>query len=478
MKNIIIKLTMILVVALFLTSCEDYLGGDTNIDPNRTSDASLNTLLPTLLYYSAESTYFSASVACQYAQQIGAVTSGGTDAQNQSTFGNLWSNIYLNVITNGNEIIKRGETSNSPHYSGIAKIMIAYNLGLATSVWENIPFKEADNQLSNFSPNYDSQQEIYNSILSLLDEAINDLEADSSVFRPSNDDIVYKGDLNKWIKAAHSLKARNLLHLARKGIATYNDVLNATAKGISSNEEDLQLIYTERNFNPWYQVALANNTGNLSTTFSATFMNLMNGSIQGILDPRVKLLAYSKGDTYLGNIPGTGSGGNTQYNNGTSFFGWAFDIFAPLQMLTFSETKFIEAEALINSNDNIEKAYDAYLAGITANMEKIKVNSDEITQFTSDENISIGASNLNISHVMTEKYKALFLNPEVWNDLRAYKYSNNIIPGLNLPENHNPDLNGAWIQRGLYPTSETSRNSEVAKANFKPLSETMWLFKN
>lgn len=38
--------------------------------------------------------------------------------------------------------------------------------------------------------------------------------------------------------------------------------------------------YTDRNFSPWHSVALANNTGNLTTTFGSQFMNLMNGTNQ------------------------------------------------------------------------------------------------------------------------------------------------------------------------------------------------------
>jgi hypothetical protein len=147
-------------------------------------------------------------------------------------------------------------------------------------------------------------------------------------------------------------------------------------------------------------------------------------------------------------------------------------------MVTNAESKFIEAEVrmLQNNGKATTEAYNAYLDGIRANMTKIGVAAAEVTRFTTHPNIAVGADKLTLSNVLVEKYKALFLNPEAWNDLRRYDYSSNIIPGLDLPELHNPDLKGKWIQRGHYPDSEASRNSKVATENFKELDAKMWIF--
>lgn len=228
-------------------------------------------------------------------------------------------------------------------------------------------------------------------------------------------------------------------------------------------------------------MALANNTGNLTTTFGGQFMNLMNGTIQEIVDPRVSLLAFKNVATdplFKGTNPGTGSGATTVYNDRTNFFGWNFSLLAPLQMVTLAEAKFIEAEVrlLQNGGKGNPDAYNAYLDGIRANMTKIGVSAANITTFTTHPKIGVGAENLSISHIIAEKYKALFLNPEAWTDLRRYDYSNTVISGLTLPANHNPDLKGKWIQRAAYPTSETSRNSAVATQNFRDLDAKMWIF--
>ncbi len=473
---------LIAVWAITALGCKSFLGDDTNVDPNRTSDAPLNTLAPTIMFYSAEATQKASVVVNSYVQHIGSVTAGGFDAQNRNTFAGTWDDIYLNILPNANEIIKKAEANGSPHYTGIAKVVLAYNLGLGTSLWENIPYREADNQLTNLQPGYDAQESIYNDILRLLDEAIEALNSPTTLFKPGADDIIYKGDIAKWRKAAYSLKARYLLHLAKKrGTGTYADILSALGQGISSNSEDFQLVYNERNLSRWHQVALANNTGNFTTNFSATFINLMNGTIQGIVDPRLPLHAFktvAADSIYYGMKPGAATGANTRYNNSTIFFGWQFALSAPLQMITYSECKFIEAEARIlqNGGTPTPEAYAAYQEGIRANMLKIGVSTANINAFLSHPNIDVGVSNLSLSNVITEKYKALFLNPEAWNDLRRYDYRSDILPGLALPDNHNPDLGGQWIQRGHYPDSEAARNADNVARNTKDLHVKMWIF--
>ncbi len=480
MKAYKLNIFLGLIVIMSFLSCESFLGGDVNVDPNRTNDAALNTLTPTILFYTAEATQQAAVVANAYSQHIGSVTAGGLESQNRNTFTGVWNNIYLNIIPNANTIIAKANETSSPHYSGIAKVVLAYNLGLGTTLWENIPFKDSDNNLSNFSPVYDSQEDIYKDILRLLDEAIADLGASSSIFVPRNDDIVYKGNIANWIKVAHTLKARYTLHLSkRQGASAYGSILASLANGISSNAEDMQVVYNERNLSRWHQVALANNTGNITTNFSSTFVNLMNGRVQGVTDPRIEIHAHKTAvaDTiFLGMNPGTASGGNTRYNNGVVFFGWQFKVDAPLQLVTNAEARFIEAEARFLQSGPTDQAYKAYIDGISANMAKLGVSGAAIAEFTSDEAIGVGAEALTRSHILTEKYKAMFVHPEIWNDLRRVDYSGVLIPGLDLPANLNPDLDNNWIQRGDYPDSEASRNSAVVLSNTKPLTAKMWVF--
>jgi hypothetical protein len=57
---------------------------------------------------------------------------------------------------------------------------------------------------------------------------------------------------------------------------------------------------------------------------------------------------------------------------------------------------------------------------------------------------------------MKEKYVAMLLNPEAWNDARRFNYQ---YTGFELPANHNAALNGQMLRRVRYPDSEFQRNA-------------------
>ena len=64
-------------------------------------------------------------------------------------------------------------------------------------------------------PKFDSQESVLNGVLSLLDEALQliDLNDANAI---DEYDIYYKGDMNKWMTLAKSLKFRTLMVMVDK----------------------------------------------------------------------------------------------------------------------------------------------------------------------------------------------------------------------------------------------------------------------
>jgi Starch-binding associating with outer membrane len=475
---------------LFLTSCNDYLGGDVNIDPSRTTESniSLPGLLSTTIFYTSDSHFSASWVANRFIQQIADVITDGVDVQREQTIPGAWTNIYLNTIPNLNVMIKKAQAENQPFYTGTAKILMAVNLGLATNMWENVPYSQADKGTEGtFRPSYDTQEQLFRSIQTLLDEGIAALTPIATQTTSRPDDMAYNGNVSRWIRLAWTLKARYLMQLSRKGApAAATQALAALANGMQANADDFQLVYTARNFNPWHSnVALANNTGNLTITHGAYLINLMNGSGGGVLDPRLPLIAArpATATTWVGVTAGrgTGSGSNVSFNTTT----WQSTQTAPIQMCTYAEAKFLEAEARFIANGGTTTSrgttaagYTAWQEAIRANMTKIGVATTDVNAFLNNNLVNVGAANLPLANIMTQKYVALFLQPETWTDMRRYAYDTNVYRNLALPENLTPDLQGRWIQRMSYPSSENSRNTEVARANFKAIGVPMWMFSN
>jgi hypothetical protein len=472
--NKIKKIYFFLILGTLASGCDNYL--DVNVDPTLKPDATVQELLPTAQFYVSEASYQQAYYACQYAQQISSnLGTNGTDTYAESENAIGWSNFYLYVVPQLNTIILKGKTDDIPAYTGIAKTLMAYGLGLATTNWENIPFSQADQEPKNFQPGYDSQQEIYNSIQKLLDEGITDLAKNTGA-KPGTDDLIYGGDLGKWTRLAYSLKARYLMHLsARNPKQAADNALLALQNGMKSNADDFQMPYNTKNLSPWYsRVALANSTGNLSVTYGSTFVDLMNGKVRGITDPRLSKVVTLKTSqtTYNGVFPGSNAGSTVDF----TVKSWHSSITSPVLLMTYAEVKAIEAEArflsdngTFTSKGGTENAHLAYLEIARANMEKLGVADADITTYLTSTAVNVGASQLTLLHILREKYKAMFLIGDIWTDLRKYDYWD-----FPLPQNMNVELGGKRIQRMKYPSSELTRNSGNAEANSKTPETLMW----
>ncbi|WP_372906419.1 SusD/RagB family nutrient-binding outer membrane lipoprotein [Rhodohalobacter sp.] len=474
-----------------INSCDDYLGGNTNVDPNSVfeDDVSLNDMLAPIIVTTTDTHFNIAFTTSQYAQHTSFV--GDTDKHEQSELTGAWTNIYLTSLNNLDVMEKKARDSDANHFLGIAHVLQAINLGLATNTWEDIPYSEAFTE-GNFTPSYDSQESIYQEIQSLLDDAISSLQQPASeIIQPGSEDLIFNGDIDRWIRAANSLKARYHIHLTNKGaVDAANNALNALSNAMESNEDDVQVNYTSRNLNPWHTSAfLARQTGNPAPVHSDQIISSMNGTTYPEVDPRLPIIADNGGDSqFYGSVNGN-FGINTQAQDNLSntvFNGesWHTRDSSPILMITYAETKFIEAEAefLVANSGSFQAtganaaAYEAYLEGIRANMDKLGVSQADRDAYLSDPNVAVGTANLTMELIMKEKYKALFLNPETFNDLRRYNFDDTIFRGLELPEDHNSVLNGQWIQRAVYPSSEFSRNEDQVRQAEKAIDQPMWFY--
>lgn len=489
--TIILKFVFTGLLLFTLMSCEDYLGGNVNVDPNSVfeEDVSLNDMLAPVIVTTADTHFNIAYTTSQYSQHTSFV--GDTDKQQESEFTGAWTNIYLTSLNNLAVMERKAETSNAFNFLGITHVLQALNLGLATNTWEDIPYSEAFVE-GNFTPAYDSQEMIYQEIQILLDKAIVELQKPSSeISQPGSEDLVFRGDIDKWIKAAYSLKARYHLHLINKDdISSANNALAALNNAMESNSDDVQVNYTSRNLNPWHTSAfLARQTGNPAPVPSDQIISSMNGTTYPEVDPRLPIIA-DNGDAsqYYGSINGAFGTNNDAPNNlsNTVFTAdtWHTRLDSPILMITYSESKFIEAEAefLIANSGNTNavgastQAYEAYLEGIRANMNKLGVSEIDRDDYLSNPSVAVGPEGLTLELIMKEKYKSLFLNPETFNDLRRYSFDNELFRDLELPQDHYDNLNGEWIQRAVYPSSEFSRNEEEVRAVQKDIDQPMWFY--
>jgi hypothetical protein len=434
-----------------------------NRNPNATTDPSVSGLLSTTIYLTSDNVIpGAAGVTSYYVQHLASPSGSSLDQQFESRFGGTWSSVY-NVLADTDALIQKAEQENSPYYAGIARIIQAYNLGVATDLWGAIPNEEALQGSENLTPAYDEQQAVYTSIQSLLDTALDNLNAESSKFTPGSDDFIHGGDLAKWRKTAWALKARYLNHLTKKSSYDPTAVLSAVDNALTSNADDAQMDYTnDDDINPWHLVYLNQEGGILGGHLSEQLVKEMDGTLYGVFDPRLEV-AITDSSNIEGDVPPgyagsrNGAGAGEAYNH-IEASGFYASEDAPILWMTYAEVKFIEAEAALRANQP-GRAYSAYLEGIRAHMDKVGVPADQRDAYLNDPAVAVGQANLTLDLIFKEKNVALFLDPEAWVDHRRHGYN---YPDFEQPVDQNPLFDGNpntdFIRRALYPLSELERN--------------------
>jgi hypothetical protein len=266
-KSFLIKSVFVLFSVFLLGSCELE---EANVNPNRPTEVPPAVMLPygqeRLARLNIGTTQVMAGIFMQY---YDGVDNHPVQVQqyihNEALYVDWnWNDYYDGPMVNLQVMIELAEKDGSYYYSGIGKVLLANALGNVTSLYGDVPFSDAFKGSLNRSPVYDPQKQIYETIQSLLDEGIEDLETEYQGKKPASDDLMYGGDAAKWVKAAWALKARYYMHLSKKGSElNYNPAekaLESSLKAIASSNDDLQLSYgnSASEYNPFYSYTLLN----------------------------------------------------------------------------------------------------------------------------------------------------------------------------------------------------------------------------
>lgn len=467
-----------LLMLLGATACEDYL--DINQDPNNPTTAPLSGLLSNTSFQTGINIQEAGEITSYYVQYLASPNAGSdTDTHGRVSFGTAWSGMY-DIMTDLSDLEVQAEEVGATEYLGVAKILKAIHLGTIVDLWGNVPYSEAF-FAQTLTPSYDETQALYTEIQTLLDEGIAALEQEETTFAVGGDDFIYgtytsETDNNslwteKWLKAAHALKARYLLHLSETEQYDPQAVLAQVDQGFISNTDDAQVPFFDTQINPWASVAIANAGLILGGWISEQLIQTMDGTLYGVVDPRMTFMfgTNSEGE-FVGTANGAGRGDAPEQGARSTLVEGTYyaSRTAPILVITYAEQKFIEAEAALAAGD-AERAYFAYLDGIVAHMQKIGVSETNIIAYIASPQVSVGAENLTRDLIMKEKYVAMFLHPEAWTDARRYDYQ---YAGMTLPANHNPELNGQFIRRLVYPESEIARNG--ANVPDVSLADNLW----
>lgn len=447
---------ILLTIVVLLNSCEKWIDPEINVSPNDPADVSLNLLLPSsqagLAYvYGGDHSRFSG----MWMQHLSGVDRQSLASERYSVLesdcDNLWNTLYAGVLKNLVIMMDKAAESESPYYDGVAKIMAAYTLGVITDVWGDAPYTDAlRGEGGNLTPVFDTQEQLYGIMNSYLDEAIADLGAPSptGALKPGNDDLFFKGDAAKWVKAAKALKVRYALHLSkRNGYGPVRDLVNAGGL-MESNADNMTFLFTTNanEWNPRYQ--FDSERGDIRV--GARIVDLMKATG----DPRIPVYFNKKdAEDYVGSAPG-----GANLNAAWIGPGYAAQD-APLPFITYYEQKFMEAEAFFGTDNG--RAAAAYNDAVKASLASHGV-SDEAWEAA---NAAETSGSITLDKIMTGKYIALYLHSETWVDWRRTG-----IPTLALPASNVSDT----PRRYLYTTDEINYNGANVPQGQTSTSRLWW----
>jgi hypothetical protein len=385
---------------------------------------------------------------------------------NTSIGSNSWENIYAGSLQDLELIIRKGAAGSNEAGSniqvGIAKILKAYTLGIATDLWGQVPYSEALQGNANRTPKYDDQQVVYTGIQTLLDEAIASLATPQTKTEPGKFDLIYGGDPARWTKAAWSLKARYFNRLSNRdpqGSATR--ALEAAAKGFAGAADDL----TFRAFNsaatgqhPWFQES--NDRGHHA--ISATIYNLLTddpADPNDFADPRAAVF-FTEVD---GQVVAAPNGIAISDQSGTIYSRASAKVVypeAPMPLMTFDELEFIVAEAHLRLN-NFGDANQAYRTAVTAALTRQGAAAD-VNAYLAQPGVMLAANDAaNLGKLMTQKYIAFWL----FQSIEAYtEYRRTGFPHLSNPIGPAPRR---------FPYSQTEYDTNINTPRV-PLANDVW----
>jgi hypothetical protein len=342
----------------------------------------------------------------------------------------------------------------------IIEILNVYSFQNLVDIFGNVPYSQALD-INNITPAYDDAATIYNDLLSRIDAALAKLDPSFGSFGKA--DLIYGGDVTKWIKFANSLKLKLGITLADVNPSlSKSTVESAVSAGVFASNDDNALLFYPGGIhpNPIWQLVIQN--GRDDFVPANTIVDLMNS----LTDPRrseyFTLVDTSKVQTvqklaFSGGIYGR-SNPFTKYSHINP------TISSPTYpgiLLSYDEVLFYEAEAAARTFSVGGTVNDLYSAAITASILSWGGTADQAAAYLAQPNVAYAtATGTWQQKIGTQAYIALYARGlEGYTEWRRLDF-----PILNIP----PSITSysQIPKRYTYPVNEQTLN----KANYQSAS--------
>lgn len=388
--------------------------------------------------------------------------------------GNTWKVYYSTAGNNLKQAIKIAESANPVDNNSAAqsKIVLAQLMYEATTLYGDVPYKEAFNPVDFPYPKYDPQKDVFESILALLDEAYAQIDEESTL-KIMDYDLFYKGDMAKWKKLANSLKFRVLMTMVdadNSKASAIGQLLTDESKLLTSAADNWRFPYftTENNENPKFRLFKRYTNGqNLWFFANNNVFKYMKSN-----DPRIPLF-FEKGPEASDFIPVETEAladKKTALINSN-----LYRADAPSFLLTYQELCFFKAEAYargLGVPKSLAKADEYYKEGMRSSALLYGALQADVNSFIASLTSLTTMSDADaVKEIHLQQWVDLMDRPlEAFTQWRRSGSEGNEVPVLTLPDGA---TQGPLIRRWEISPDEVTANRN--RPNPAPkYSDKMW----
>lgn len=311
---------------------------------------------------------------------------------------NFWTNAYRDALIDYKEaklLLQEELESGTSGLSSaeitnriaIIDIMSSYVFSALVDTFGDIPYSEALDP-DNLNPAYDDARTVYNDLISRLNAAVSSIDVDGGGF-PAEQDLLYGGDMEQWVKFANSLKLRMGMRLADVDKAASVEIVNsAIAAGVfESNDDNASLNYlgSTPNTSPVYEDLVL--SGRQDFVAANTLVNVMNS----FDDPRRSVYFRENlgANTFKGGTYGTAN----NYNNFTQVGDALHTPELPGTILNYAEVEFLKAEAIERGGYNVTgTAAMHYNMGIEASFDQWGLSEQAYQSYISHPKVNYASA--------------------------------------------------------------------------------------
>ncbi len=462
MKNS--KLLYIIFALLTFSNCtKDFEETNTNINQPETVTPNLilSTVISNTVSNNATLGWSRGNLVAQLTARINFT---GFDRYAWGSETRLWDTYYGNLPEIETILkISRNENTKNTSYEGMALVLKSWIYSSLTDNWGDIPYSQAikGQTEDNFTPVYDSQEDIYNGILADLKTAEELLALDQPI---TGGDLLFDGNFTNWRKLANSLRLRYLLRISnRRDVSSEMQQIVNSSLIFESNEDNAVMEYpassqidswpvSNRRIGSFDAERLSQTSENILKQFNDNRLSFWFQPTDSPDDDPTLIAGMPNGLSEDNATNFNGGASNVSRLNQAFFWESSNSVKAPL--MKYDELQFILAEAA-QKGFITGDANTFYENGVRASFDFWDVNQD-MTSYLAQNGVAYDG---NLETIMTQKWLASFLvGLEAWYDFRRTGLPSFIIPGQ---DNVNSDRVPV---RFLYPDREQTLNTENYEA--------------